>query len=92
MKKETIHLDWVLNSFYDFIYLLIHTGEGGRRSQRDTSLYKRNTGGLPPVRPHVALDPGMGPDCESNGPPISSQAGSQSTEPHQQELSVILRL
>ena len=41
MKKETIHLDWVLNSFYDFIYLLIHTGEGGRRSQRHTSLYKK---------------------------------------------------
>ena len=34
----------------------------------------------------MACNPGMCPDWESNQRPLGSQAGAQSTEPHQQGL------
>ena len=38
----------------------------------------------------LVYNPGMCPDWETNQQPLSSKAGTQSTEPHQAELKAIL--
>ena len=63
--------------FKDFIYFLRERkGERGREISM--------CGSLPPI-PYggLAHSPGMGPDWKLNQQPFGSQAGAQSTEPHQ---------
>ena len=43
-----------------------------------------------PLTGDPACNPGMCPDWESNQRPFGSQAGTQSTEPHQPGLNCIL--
>ena len=74
--------------FYKRFYLLIFTeGKGGRKCGRETSMC-----GCLLCVPTGALvrNPGMFPDWESNWPPFGSQAGTQSTEPHQPGPTVFL--
>ena len=67
--------------FLDFIYLFLERGEGReKKRERNINVW------LPLVRPptgDTACNPGMCPDWESNHRPFVSQAGTQSTEPHQ---------
>ena len=43
-----------------------------------------------PATREPGLQPSMSPDWESNWPPFGSQAGAQSTEPHQPGLQAVL--
>ena len=61
----------------DFIYLFLESGEG-KEKEREASKY-----GCFSCSPNLACNPRMFPDWESNLRPFSSQAGVQSTEPHQ---------
>ena len=50
--------------------------EREKERERNINVWEIATGDL-------ARNPGMCPDWESNGRPFGSQAGTQSTEPHQ---------
>ena len=64
----------------DFIYLFLERGrEGEREGEKHQCVV---TSHMPPTG-DLACNPGMCPDWESNGQPFGSQAGTQSTEPHQ---------
>ena len=65
------------------MYLVLE-GKGGRKKGRETSVY----GCL--SHTDLAHSPAMCPDWESNRWPFDSQAGTQSTEPHQPELITII--
>ena len=65
--------------FKDFIYLFLDRGEG-RETERERECVVAFQ--APPTG-DLACNPGMCPDWESNQPPIGSQVGAQSTEPHQ---------
>ena len=64
----------------DFIYSFLERGEGkekeGQKHQCVVTSY------VPPAG-DLACNPGMCPDWELNWRPLGSQAGTQSTEPHQ---------
>ena len=68
----------------DFIYLLLERGEGREKETKMSTCgclsYAGATGDL-------ARSPGLCPDWELNWQPFGSQAGTQSTEPHQPGLS-----
>ena len=72
----------------DFIYLFLE-GKGRRKRGRETSIVVAScmptTGDLP-------YNPDMCPDWELNRQPFGSQAGTQSTEPHQPGLNVLFCL
>ena len=66
----------------DFIYLFLKRGREGE--ERNSNMC------LPLVHPPtegLSCNPGMCSDWESNQQPFGSQAGAQSTEPHQPGLS-----
>ena len=63
----------------EFIYLCLERGEG-REKERDRNIYRLPR--TPPTR-DLAHNPGMCPNGESNLLSSDSQAGAQSTEPHQ---------
>ena len=66
--------------------------KGGRQRGRETLMCKRNINELLFTRApteNLALNRGMCPDWESNPQLFSSQAGAQSTEPHQPGLNYI---
>ena len=65
-----------------FIYLLLERGRQG-----DINVWLPLT--CPPTG-DLACEPGMYPDWESNRQPFGSQAGTQSTEPHQSETLIYL--
>ena len=71
------------NFLKDFIYLFLERGEGKERG-KETSMC-----GCLSHAPYwdMAYNPGMCPDWEYNLPPFGSQAGTQSTEPHQPGLA-----
>ena len=73
--------------FKDFMYLFLETGEGKEKErERSISVW------LPLTRPPSGTwphSPGMCPDWESNQWPFVSQAGTQSTEPHQPGLLIL---
>ena len=78
--------------FKDFIYLLLERREK-REREKEKSIIVQEIQPLvafrmPPAR-NLARNPGKCPDWESNQPPFSSQAGTQSTEPHQPGLEEI---
>ena len=62
--------------FKDFIYLFLNRGEGREKEGEEHQCVVASTGDL-------AGNPGMCPAWESNLRPFGSQAGAQSTEPHQ---------
>ena len=71
--------------FKDFVYLLLER-EGERQRGRERSACKRYIYWLPLTRPqlgYLTCNLGMCPDWELNWQSFSSQAGAQSTEPHQ---------
>ena len=64
----------------DFIYLCLERrGEGEREGEKHQCVVASCT----PPTGNLAHNPGMCPDWESNQWPFGSQAGTQSTEPHQ---------
>ena len=82
------HHQWFNNvnvlSFYflkDFIYLFLERGREGEKEEEKHQFV---------VASHMAPlgDPGTCPDWELNWRPPGSQAGTQSTEPHQTEHNV----
>ena len=75
--------------FKDFICLFLERGEG-REKERE-----RNINVCLPLAHHSptrnsACNPGMCPYWELNQQPSSSQAGTQSTEPHQPGLNLLI--
>ena len=66
--------------FKDFIYLLLERGQG-REKERDRNINVWLLIAHPSK--DLARNTGMCPDWESNRRPFGSQAGTQSTEPHQ---------
>ena len=71
--------------FKDFIYLFLESREGreGEKHQCVAASWAPPTGDL-------ACNSGTCPDRESNQWPLGSQAGAQSTEPHQSGLKGLL--
>ena len=62
----------------------------GREKERERSISVRLPIACPQLR-GLARNPGMCPDWESNQRPFGSQAGNQSTEPHQPGLDLIFK-
>ena len=69
-----------LFTFKDFIYLFL---ERGREREREGETHQCVAASHTPSTGDLARNPGMCPDWELNLPPFGSQAGAQSTEPHQ---------
>ena len=68
--------------FKDFIYLFLEREEEKEKErERNINVW------LPLAHPLLALNPGMCPDWESDWQLFGSQAGTQSTEPHQPGLN-----
>ena len=65
--------------FKDFILFL----DRGRGAEREGEKHQCVVASWAPPTRDLACNPGMYPDWESNQQPFSSQAGAQSTEPHQ---------
>ena len=92
-NRESLLQDVILSSklispaililFYFLFYLFLE-GKGGRKG-RETSMC-----GCLTSAPYSAHNPGMRPDWELNWRPFGSQAGAQSTEPHQPSEILIL--
>ena len=68
------------NFFKDFIYVILERGEG---REKEGEKHQRVVASRAPPTGDLACTPGMWPDWELNQPPFGSQAGAQSTEPHQ---------
>ena len=68
--------------FKDFIYLFLEKREG-----REGEKHQRVVASRAPPTGDLACNPGMCPDQVSNLRPLGSQAGAQSTEPHQPGLN-----
>ena len=63
----------------DFIYLLLERGERREKEERNISV----VASCIPANGNLACNPVMCPDWESNRQLFGSQAGAQSTGPHQ---------
>ena len=82
-------IDVRFKKIYIFIYLFIYLfifRERGREGERDGKKHRSDQ--LP--LEDLACNPGLCPDWESNQRPFRSQAGTQSTEPHQPGLVLFL--
>ena len=75
------HLHINLIFFKDFIYLFLERGEGKESVRYHCVVVSRV-----PSTGHLACNPGIHPDWESNQQPFGSQAHTQSTELHQPGL------
>ena len=73
--------------FTDFIYFFL---ERGREKEREGEKHHCVAASRAPPTGDLACNPGMYPDRELNRRPFVSQAGTQSTEPHQPGLFGIL--
>ena len=71
----------------DFIYFRERGKEGGREGEKHQCVVASH---MPPTG-DLAHNPGTCPDWESNQQPSASQAGAQSTEPHQPGLQFHFR-
>ena len=72
----------VLGTFSSRFHLLIFR-ERGREGERDGEKHQCVVAFRAPPTGDLAHNPGMCPNWESNKRPFGSQAGTQSTEPHQ---------
>ena len=63
--------------------LLIYFWEQGRDREREGEKHQYVVAFCMPPTGDLARNPGMCPDWELNQGPFGSQAGTQSTEPHQ---------
>ena len=70
----------VLFKKISFIYLFL---ERGRKGEREGEKHQCVVASHAPPTGDLACNPGMCPDWELNWRPFDSQAGTQSTEPHQ---------
>ena len=80
--------DFLFFSFKDFIYSFLEGGEV-REKERERNINVWLPLKCPPTG-DLARNPGMCPDWQSNQWPFGSQAGTQSTEPHQPGLILFL--
>ena len=69
-----------------FIYLSL---ERGRQGEREGEKHQCVVASRTSTTADLACNPGMCPDWESNLRPLGSQAGTQSTEPHQPGIITI---
>ena len=77
---------WISFLFKDFIYsLLERVREGERKGEKHGCVIPSHT----PPSGDLAYNSGMCPDWDLNWRPFGSQAGTQSTEPHQPGLNLI---
>ena len=67
----------------DFIYLFLERWMREKEGEKHQCVVASH---VSPLGTHLACNPGMYPNWESNWPPFSSKAGTQSTEPHQPGL------
>ena len=74
---------FLLLFFLDFIYLFFR--QRGREREREGEKHQCVVASGAPPTGDLACNPGMCSDWESNLRPFASQAGAQSTEPHQPE-------
>ena len=74
----TLKKNWLDNLCLLF-YFIFREGKGGKEGEKHQCVVASL---VPPTR-GLVCNPGMCPDWESNRRPIGSQAGTQSTEPHQ---------
>ena len=89
-KNSSLTLIILFKNFLkDFIYLILERGEG-REKERKRNINVWLPLAHPNWGPDLACNPGMCPDCESNQPPFGSQASTQSTEPHESGLTLII--
>ena len=70
------------------MYLFLDRREGWEKEERNISVWLPLMCPLLGTWPH---NPGMCPDWELSQGPFSSQAGTQSTEPHQPGLYIVLK-
>ena len=75
--------------FKGFIYLFLERGEGKEKEREE---HQCVVAFHAPPAGDLACNPDMGPDWESNQRPLASQAGTQSTEPHQPGLKILKML
>ena len=85
MEPCLIHEAFLLHShgdFFNVIYLLIFKERWGWEEQKEGEKHQHVIASPTFPTGDLAPNPGMCPDWESNQRPFSSQAGTQSTEPH----------
>ena len=83
LRAESLSIPYLFVFFKDFSYLFLETGKG-REKERERNIYVREKHDrcMSPAG-DLAHNSGMCPDWELSQQPLSSQAGTQSTEPHQ---------
>ena len=64
----------------------------GKEGEREGEKHQCVVAPRVPPTGHLACNPGMCPDWESNQRPFGSQVSSQSTEPHQPRQNFLLKL
>ena len=75
---------WVCVSLsLSFLKILFIFRQSGREGEREGEKHHCGVASHMPPTGDLALNLGMCPDWESNQQPFGSQAGTQSTEPHQ---------
>ena len=72
-----------------FLKILFIFRQRGREGEREEEKHQCVVASCMTTTGDLAHNPGMCPDWESNQQPFSSQAGAQSTEPHQPGLVLI---
>ena len=77
----------LISYFLKIFYLFLERGEGRKRERNINAweIYRSIASRVPPTG-HLACNPGMCPDWESNQRFFGCQASTQSTEPHQPRL------
>ena len=79
LRKKLLYY---VSFFKNFIYLFIFR-EKGREGEREGEKHQCVVASCTPPAGDLAYNSGMCPDCELNQWGFGSQAGAQSTEPHQ---------
>ena len=76
---------WVSLCIYFILLIFRERGREGERGEKHRSVASRT-----PLAGDLACNPGLCPDWELNQRPFGSQAGTQSTEPHQPGRCILL--
>ena len=75
---------YIFKRFYLFIFR-----ERGSEGEKEVEKHQCVVASHVPPTGDTACNPGICPDWELNQQPFGSQAGTQSTEPHQPGLSIL---